>query len=93
MNLDLDAQNYKGGVPGECGCQDVLWLTYPRKREEIFSDLDQVEAFLIAELSGRPVGYLKVISEEEENALRVTDLVVSGPMRRQGALPVDCWSL
>ena len=83
MNLDLDAQNYKAEFRRVRLPRRVM-VTYPRKREEIFSDLDQVEAFLIAEMSGRSVGYLKVISEEEENALRVTDLVVSGPMRRQG---------
>lgn len=83
MNLDLDAQNYKAEFRRVRLPRRVM-VAYPRKREEIFSNIDQAEAFLIAELSGRSVGYLKVIAKPDEDALRVTDLVVSGPMRRQG---------
>jgi ribosomal protein S18 acetylase RimI-like enzyme len=83
MNMDLDAQNYKAEFR-RVHLPRRIMVSYPRKREEVFSDIDNAEAFLIAELNGRSVGYVKVMTEEEENALRVTDLVVSGPMRRQG---------
>jgi ribosomal protein S18 acetylase RimI-like enzyme len=83
MNLDLDAQDYKAEFRRVRLPRRVM-VSYPRKREEIFSDLDRVEAFLVAELSGRSVGYIKVIAQPKENTLRVADLVVSGPMRRQG---------
>ena len=83
MNLDLDTQNYKADFR-RVRLPRRIMVTYPRKREEVFSDLNQTEAFLVAELNGRSVGYVKVVAEEEENALRIPDMVVSGPMRRQG---------
>lgn len=83
MNLDLDGQNYKAEFR-RVRLPRRIMVAYPRKRDEIFANPDQTEAFLIAELSGRSVGYVKVMAEEKKRALRVTDLVVSGPMRRQG---------
>jgi ribosomal protein S18 acetylase RimI-like enzyme len=35
-------------------------------------------------MANRPVGYIKVLAETGSNVLRVSDLVVSSPMRRQG---------
>ena len=61
-----------------------VFVPYPRKREEIFQDITQSEAFLVAVLDNRPVGYIKVLAEKESMNARVTDLVVSAPMRRQG---------
>ena len=61
-----------------------VFVAYPRKRKAIFNDMDRAEAFLIAEISERPVGYLKMSAEKESSVLKVTDLVVSAPMRRQG---------
>lgn len=61
-----------------------VFVPYPRKKETIFTELDQAEAFLIADIQQQPVGYIKVKSEREENVARVTDMAVSGPMRRQG---------
>jgi len=46
--------------------------------------LDKSEAFLIAELRENPVGYLRMTAEGFAGVARVTDLVVSAPMRRQG---------
>lgn len=83
MSQDLDAQNFKAEFR-RVHLPRRIMVPYPRKRENIFSDLDRVEAFLIAELSGRSVGYIKVMPEKEANALRVTDVVISAPMRRQG---------
>ena len=61
-----------------------VFVAYPRKRKAIFKDMDWAEAFLIAELSERPVGYLKMSAETESSVVKVGDLVVSAPMRRQG---------
>jgi len=61
-----------------------VFVPYPREREEIFRDLDQPEAFLVAELDQRPVGYIKVQTEQNTRVARVTDVVVSASMRRQG---------
>lgn len=61
-----------------------VFVSYPRKRVQVFEQFDQAEAFLIAELSERPVGYLKITAEHAAKVAKVTDLVVSAPMRRQG---------
>jgi ribosomal protein S18 acetylase RimI-like enzyme len=61
-----------------------VFVAYPRKRNEVFENLNEAEAFLIAELSERPVGYLKINSEMGSEVAKVTDLVVSASMRRQG---------
>jgi ribosomal protein S18 acetylase RimI-like enzyme len=46
--------------------------------------MEAAEAFLIAEISNKPVGYIKVISEEDAATASVTDLVISATERRQG---------
>ncbi len=61
-----------------------VFVAYPRQRKNVFKQMDQAEAFLIAELNESPVGYLKLTAESEAGVARVTDLVVSAPMRRQG---------
>ena len=61
-----------------------VFVSYPRKRQKVFNQFEQAEAFLVAELSDRPVGYLKLSAEPEAEIARVTDLVVSAPARRQG---------
>ena len=61
-----------------------VFVPYPRKKEMIFADMNTAEAFLIADIQQQSVGYIKVRSEREENVARVTDLVVSGALRRQG---------
>ena len=59
-------------------------VPYPRQKEEIFKDIDQVDAFLVAVLEQRSVGYIKVLVEEDSGTVMISDLVVSAPMRRQG---------
>jgi len=61
-----------------------VMVPYPRKRDEIFGDMDAVEAFLVAILDGRSVGYIKIQAEKDSQTARVSDLVVSAPLRRQG---------
>jgi ribosomal protein S18 acetylase RimI-like enzyme len=61
-----------------------VFVPYPRQRDEIFGALNQAEAFLVAVLNHRPVGYIKVEVEQNNKIARVTDLVVSTPERRQG---------
>ncbi len=61
-----------------------VFVSYPRNKAAIFNYIDQAEAFLIAELADRPVGYLKIETQKESNIARVSDLVISAPMRRQG---------
>lgn len=61
-----------------------VFVSYPRGRDEIFQDISQSEAFLMAILAGQPVGYLRVIAEPATKTTRVSDLVVSSAYRRQG---------
>jgi ribosomal protein S18 acetylase RimI-like enzyme len=61
-----------------------VFVPYPRARAEIFRDLDQPEAFLVAEIAQQLVGYIKVQPEQNTRVARVTDVVVSASMRRQG---------
>jgi ribosomal protein S18 acetylase RimI-like enzyme len=61
-----------------------VFVPYPRRRDEIFGDVKQAEAFLVAILDESPVGYIKVEVEKDNKIARVTDLVVSTPVRRQG---------
>lgn len=61
-----------------------IFVPYPRNREEIFSDLDRVDQFLVAKLNNLPVGYIKVMAEKEAKVAHVSDLVVSAANRRQG---------
>jgi ribosomal protein S18 acetylase RimI-like enzyme len=61
-----------------------VFVPYPRKKDAIFENMEAAEAFLIAEISNKPVGYIKVISEEDAATASVTDLVISATERRQG---------
>lgn len=61
-----------------------VFVPYPRKRTDIFKDYNQVEALLIAVLDEGSVGYIKVKAENNARIARVTDIVVSAPMRQQG---------
>jgi ribosomal protein S18 acetylase RimI-like enzyme len=61
-----------------------IFVPYPRRRDEIFGDLKQAEAFLVAVLDNSPVGYIKVEVEKDNKIARVADLVVSTPLRRKG---------
>jgi ribosomal protein S18 acetylase RimI-like enzyme len=83
MAMDFDAQAIQTGFR-RVRLPRRIFVAYPRKREYIFSDLAETEAFLLAELDNRPVGYIKVYAEPNSQVLRVSDLVISAPMRRQG---------
>lgn len=61
-----------------------VFVSYPRSRDEIFKDLNEVEAFLTATLAQHPVGYLKIMTDNSKNTARVSDLVISASFRRQG---------
>lgn len=61
-----------------------VFVSYPRNRNDIFMDYEKAEALLIAVLGDRSVGYIKVQAENNPKVARVTDLVVSAPMRQQG---------
>jgi ribosomal protein S18 acetylase RimI-like enzyme len=61
-----------------------IFVAYPRQKEMIFANWDQSEAFLVAHLSGRAVGYADITTNNPADEVRVHNLVVSSPMRRQG---------
>ena len=61
-----------------------VFVPYPRKRTAVFDDFEQAEALLVADLNARSVGYIKVYAEAGSDVARVTDLVVTSSMRRQG---------
>lgn len=61
-----------------------VFVPYPKGREDIFKDIPHTEAFLVAILENQPAGYVKVYAEHASKIARVTDLVVSAPLRRQG---------
>lgn len=83
MNLDLNA--YKSQVAfTRVRLPRRVFVAYPRNRKGIFEKMEEAEAFLVAELVGRAVGYIKVIAEKDACTAKVTDLVISTPDRRQG---------
>lgn len=61
-----------------------VFVSYPRKRDLIFQEMDDVEAVLVAVFDDRPVGYIKIVSSKKSGVARISDLVVSSPIRRQG---------
>ena len=82
MSLDADSQNMNANFR-QVRLPRRVFVSYPRKREMIFGETEQAEAFLVAGISGHPVGYIKVMADDGRVA-RVTDLVVATQMRRQG---------
>lgn len=83
MGLDLSLETTKTDFR-RIRLPRQIFVPYPKGRDEIFQDMPQAEAFLVATLVNNPVGYIKVQAEHASNIARVTDLVVSSPMRRQG---------
>jgi ribosomal protein S18 acetylase RimI-like enzyme len=83
MGIDQDFQSYQTGF-NRVRLPRRVFVPYPRKREDIFADIDKTETFLVAVLSDRPVGYIKLIPEKGSQVLKVSDIVVSASMRRQG---------
>jgi len=61
-----------------------VFVPYPRERRMILDDIEHAEAVLLAFSDSRPVGYLKILAERENGVARVTDLIISSPMRRNG---------
>lgn len=83
MGLEVDENTARTSFQRTRLPRRVL-VPYPRQKEEIFQDIDQAEAFLVAVLEHRPVGYIKVLVEEDSRTAMISDLVVSASMRRQG---------
>ena len=83
MSLDLDSDKAQAEFR-RVRLPRRVFVPYPRKREEIFLNIDQAEALLVADLGSRVVGYIRLLSENDVKVARVSDLVVSGSMRRQG---------
>ena len=61
-----------------------LFVSYPHQRNRILRNLDQIEAVLVALVTGKPVGYIKIQAEKDNSIARVSDLIVSSEMRRNG---------
>ena len=87
MGLDLSADTTKINFR-RTRLPRRVFVPYPRKRDEIFKEIDQAEAFLVAVLENRPVGYIKVLVDHDTRNARVSDLVVSASTRRQGIASV-----
>lgn len=83
VSMETDPQNLQAGLR-RTHLPRRVFVAYPRSKEIIFGEMNGVEAFLVASMDNRPVGYIKVIAEPGGKVLRVTDLVVSAPVRRQG---------
>jgi len=83
MSLDITVEKVKSTFQ-RVRLPRKVFVSYPRKRESIFENLDQAEALLVAVYDERPVGYIKLLSNEESGVARLSDLVVSSPIRRQG---------
>lgn len=83
MTLDLGAESAKAEFR-RIRLPRQVFVPYPRKRNDIFTDMEQAEALLIAGLNESPVGYIKVETEKNSSIAKVSDLVVSAPMRRNG---------
>lgn len=83
MSLDITVEKVKSTFQ-RVRLPRKVFVSYPRKRESIFEDLDQIEALLVAVYDERPVGYIKLLSNEKSGVARLSDLVVSSPIRRQG---------
>lgn len=83
MSLDITVEKVKSTFQ-RVRLPRKVFVSYPRKRESIFEDLGQIEALLVAVYDERPVGYIKLLSNEKSGVARLSDLVVSSPIRRQG---------
>ena len=83
VTMETDPQNLQAGLR-RTHLPRRVFVPYPRSKEIIFGELGQVEAFLVGLMDNQPVGYIKVLIEHGDKVLRVSDLVVSAPMRRQG---------
>ncbi len=83
MNLELEAYQSQAKFV-RVRLPRRVFVPYPKKKPEIFEDMEEAEAFLIAEVSKNPVGYIKAVVENDPQNAKVTDLVISSSHRRQG---------
>jgi ribosomal protein S18 acetylase RimI-like enzyme len=83
MNLDAEPQDKRVEFR-RVRLPRRIFVPYPRPKETVFEDWDQSEAFLVAHLKGRAVGYADIAINLLTDEVRVQNLVVSSPMRRQG---------
>lgn len=83
MSLDLSSEKVQTSFQ-RVRLPRKVFVSYPRKRETIFQDLEQVEAMLVAVFDDKPVGYMKIVSREKAEVARLSDLVVSTSIRRRG---------
>jgi ribosomal protein S18 acetylase RimI-like enzyme len=83
MSLDISAEKVQTTFQ-RVRLPRKVFVSYPRKRETIFEDLEKSEAMLVAVYDEKPVGYIKLLSREKSGVARISDLVVSSPIRRQG---------
>ncbi len=83
MGLDQDAHGLSVNFRRVRLPRRVM-VSYPRSREEIFSEYEGEGIFLAAELNQVVVGYIKVALDRERHTAWIRDLIVSAPMRRQG---------
>lgn len=83
MALDADLENAKVDFR-RIRLPRRVFVPYPRERDEIFINMNQVEVFLVAFLGIAPVGYVKVQTESNSNLAVISDFVVASPVRRQG---------
>jgi ribosomal protein S18 acetylase RimI-like enzyme len=83
MSLDLGAEKMQTTFQ-RVRLPRQVFVSYPSQRESIFKDLNQAEALLVAIYTEKPVGYIKLLSSKNSGVIRVSDLVVSAPIRRHG---------
>jgi ribosomal protein S18 acetylase RimI-like enzyme len=83
MGLDLSSDTTKTNFR-RTKLPRRVFVPYPRKKAQIFKEIEHTDAFLVAVLANRPVGYIKFLVEHDSMNARVTDLVVSASSRRQG---------
>ena len=83
MSLDISSEKVQSTFQ-RVRLPRKVFVSYPRKRETIFQDLDHVEAMLVAVYDDKPVGYIKLLAHEKSGVARISDLVVASPIRCQG---------
>ena len=83
MSLDISSEKVRSTFQ-RVRLPRKVFVSYPRKREIIFDDLTQIEAILVADYGDKPVGYVKLLSHEKSGVARISDLVVTSLIRRQG---------
>lgn len=81
MNLDLSPESVKSEFR-RVRLPRRVFVCYPRDRQAIFESFENAEALLLAMNDDHPVGYIKLVAEND--VARVSDLVVTSSKRRKG---------